>query len=69
VTLYYYHHLNDSRNKFFTNSEVPEAKGINLAIDTQEDFDQAEFIMNKCKDDLHSISLKELVNLALQFKK
>ena len=47
VTPYLYEHDSDKRHYYFYNTLCPEAAGIQLAIDTQEDFVNAQNILNK----------------------
>lgn len=69
VTLYFYDHDHLGRRLMIRNEDVPEAKGLNLAIDTFQDFEKAQYIINHAKVDIRAISLKELVALGHQFEK
>lgn len=50
VTLYFYEHEDAGNFLFFTNDEMEEAKGLKMAVDTQEDFNfVSEIIKNMDK--------------------
>jgi spore coat polysaccharide biosynthesis protein SpsF len=51
VTLYLYQNENEGCRYYFYNSICPEAKGINFAIDTDEDFKFAERQLLKINND------------------
>lgn len=59
VTLCLYENEDLGKIHFHYNTKFPEAKGWKFAVDTQEDFDRVEKIMNKITDDY---SLVELIN-------
>lgn len=51
VTLYLYDHEDEGRQYFFYNSLCPEAEGRKLAIDTLDDFKNAEKLLLKTNND------------------
>lgn len=67
VTLYFYDNEAVGKRLEVTNKTVPQAKGLNLAIDTNKDLEKAKFIFSKKKNDSTYFTLKELVELALKY--
>lgn len=64
VTLYLYEHPDEKRSsKFITNNEAPQAKGLKMAIDTIDDFKQAEKIMEALGEEYRTAGWKEIVQL------
>ncbi len=67
VTIYLYH--NDEKipnKKYIYNRSVPEAAGIQLSIDTQEDFDRTIYIYSRLKNK-DIFDLKEIYKLYKEF--
>ncbi len=67
VTIYLYN--NDEKipdKKYIYNNSVPEAAGIQLSIDTKEDFDRTIYIYNNLKDK-DSFDLNEIYKLYKDF--
>lgn len=62
VTLYLYEHDSD---KFFYyyNTTLPEASGLQMALDTQEDFDRTQRIMSHFTQAHWKYNLKEIYNI------
>ena len=58
VTLYLYDHPEIGTRYHYTNTSCPELTGVQLAIDTQDDFDKAKEIMNRLGDDYYNFGLK-----------
>ena len=51
-------------NSFFIyNTKVPRAKGINLAIDTQSDFEKAKLLVKKIEQSKKDYNLSNLIDL------
>jgi spore coat polysaccharide biosynthesis protein SpsF len=63
VTLYFYKHETLGNFHFITNTEIEEAKGMNLAVDTVEDFRKAEKILSKMDRPFKNYSWEEIVQI------
>ena len=66
VTLYFYENLTSGHFKFIENNEVPEAKGLNLAIDHLFDLNLASNLLKKMEKNHIHYNWKEIVNLYLK---
>ena len=65
VTLYFYKNLTSGKFKFIENNDLPEAKGLKLAIDHLNDLNLAAYhIKNMQKNHVH-YNWKEIVSLYL----
>ncbi len=62
VTSFLYEHPPENAYYFY-NKSLPEAAGIQLAIDTQQDFDIAAVIMNQLEGNPKDSSLEEIYKL------
>lgn len=60
VTIYLYENEAEGDRCYFINKQVPEAKGLKLAIDTPEDFKQASQIINHPSFNLKDYTLKDI---------
>ncbi len=69
VTLYLYEHEETGTRTYFYNRQCPEAKGINLAIDTEEDLIFARRMIQKMDRPVYSYNLPELYHIYLTVKK
>ncbi len=64
VTIYFYEYFDELKSvKCFYNRSIPEAAGIQLAIDTQYDFDLAENIITKFEKPHTEYSFEEIFHL------
>lgn len=63
VTLCLYENEELGKYYFQYNTEVPEASGLKLSIDTQDDFDKAVLIMKELKTVGYKYDLKKLVKI------
>lgn len=64
VTLYLYENENENSNYYnYLNVEVPEASGIQLAIDNEEDFFMVSQIISKFAGDHTEYGLKEIIEI------
>ena len=68
VTLYFYDNPELGIRHIIEWDDAVDGQRINLAIDTQEDFDKAVYILNKAETSIAKMSIKELVTLALEFE-
>lgn len=62
VTLYLYEHDKGQRHYYFMNTKLPEAAGIQLALDTPEDFERSKRLIAQFKQEHYLINLAELFN-------
>lgn len=62
VTWYLYQHGEDDFFHYF-NTECPEFAGVQLAIDTQDDFDRARYILNSFSEPHLHYGLKEIFSI------
>ncbi len=58
VTLYLYEHDKNQNFHYYYNTKLPEAAGIQMAIDTTDDFERTKYIYSKTGD---NPTLKEIV--------
>lgn len=63
VTLYLYEHPEKVRIFYFLNHVHPQAKGLNLAIDTIEDFNFVKKIIQKMELDHTNYNLKDICSI------
>ncbi|MEM9340778.1 MAG: hypothetical protein AAGA66_18740 [Bacteroidota bacterium] len=68
VTLYFYEHDITSNFRFLKNEELPEAGGLHLAIDTEDDFRFAAKLMERLTTNFHDNNWMEIAKLALNEK-
>lgn len=65
VTLYFYEHEEAvPRPYFYYNTEVPEAQGLKLALDTPADFEKIESMIRSMDKDHTHYQLREITELA-----
>jgi spore coat polysaccharide biosynthesis protein SpsF len=70
VTLYFYDNPEIGQRLEIKNDKVPNASGLNLAIDTAEDLKRAKFILKHSHHNkITNFSLGELVDLAKEYGK
>lgn len=62
VTLYYYEN-ESGKHYYHYNTEVPEAAGIQLALDTKEDFETIENIIKRFNKPHWQYGLKEIIQI------
>lgn len=62
VTIYLYENEADVNVKYIYNTEIKDAAGLKLAIDTEEDFTNAKAIVLELDRGLSEYSLEEIVN-------
>lgn len=67
VMTYFYHLKNHEKIEFRKNIEVPEAAGMQLAIDDAKDLKKAKYIFSRVKNQKKKLSLRDLVTLNQQF--
>ncbi|WP_312185347.1 cytidylyltransferase domain-containing protein [Sphingobacterium sp.] len=60
VMPYFYSHAHEIEHFFIYNKDVPELAGVQLAIDTQEDLDLANFVISKFTKGHHNYGLLEI---------
>lgn len=64
VTLFFYENDKEQgKHEFVINTEIPLAKGMKMAIDTEEDFNNAVKIMNIIGTDYKTADWKKIVQL------
>ena len=63
VTLYFYEKDNPKNHYYFYNNEVPEAAGIQLALDTPEDLEKIQNIINQFSKPHWEYNLKEIFKI------
>ena len=68
VTSYIYENPHLGSIRFIHNNLIKEAHGLNLALDTYKDLEQAEKLINKMKKDHTEYRWQEIVNLLLDEK-
>jgi spore coat polysaccharide biosynthesis protein SpsF len=68
VTSYLYEHDDFGKQYHFTNVVEPEAAGINMAIDTPEDFSLAEKMISRMNKDHREYNLRDLFALWKEVK-
>lgn len=62
VTIYLYEHEKCGQFHFYYNEKVPKAKGLKIAIDTKEDFKNAQKVIRQLKNGLDNYNLSEIAN-------
>jgi len=68
VTLYLYDHPNVGKRKYYTNEECSEATGIHLSIDTSEDAEIAEKMLDSLSEPIYQHSLSTIIESYHQSK-
>ena len=68
VTLYFYENAENFRIFVVENTQCPEAKGMQLAIDTQKDFELAKYIITQMDKPHHHYGLPDIYRLAQKRK-
>ena len=68
VTLYAYDYPSDN-NFYYMNSLLPEASGIQMALDTKEDFERTEQIIQLFNGDHFNYNLYEIYNIWKEIQK
>ena len=63
VTLFFYDNFLKGKKYFKINSELKEVAGIQLALDTQEDFDRSQELINNFITPHWNYNLKEIYNI------
>ena len=63
VTLHLYENEELGKCYFYTNQILPEAAGIQMALDTQEDFGRSKIIIEKFKKEHYHYNLIEIYNM------
>lgn len=65
VTLYFYENQNIGNFHFFTNKEMEEAKGLKMAVDTQNDFNFVSSIIKNMDNPHYSYDWKAITKMYL----
>lgn len=60
VTIYLYKNDKDKKHYYFYNTTVPAAAGVQMAIDTQADFNRAKKMLELLKTKQNPLGLKEI---------
>lgn len=68
VTLYFYENLASGHFKFIENNDVPEARGLKLAIDHLFDLNLVSNLLKKMDKNHIHYNWKEIVNLYLKYE-
>lgn len=68
VTAYLYDHECNQKYYFLLNSELPEAAGIQLALDTKKDFERMKFIINHFTKPQHEYNMKDILPILKKYK-
>ena len=68
VTLYFYENLASGHFKFIENNDVPEARGLKLAIDHLFDLNLVSNLLKKMDKNHIHYDWKEIVNLYLKYE-
>jgi spore coat polysaccharide biosynthesis protein SpsF len=63
VTLYLYEHDENKKYKYILNSDLPQVSGIQMALDTQEDFDRSQKIIAQFHKPHFYYNLEEIYNI------
>jgi len=66
VTIYLYEHENCGQFHFYYNQKVPKAKGLKIAIDTKEDFKNAQTVIGQLKNGLEDYGLSEIADAIIK---
>ncbi|MCG3674640.1 N-acetylneuraminate synthase family protein [Aliarcobacter butzleri] len=64
VTLWFYKNSDVCKKYEYLNDIIEEAKGLDLALDTQEDFENTKYIMSQMNRYPATYSFKEIIQLA-----
>lgn len=64
VTLYLYEKHKHDNFRFLYNKEEPDAKGVQFALDTPEDYDRTKEIISRFRLPHYNYNLKEIFNLS-----
>ena len=67
VTLYLYEH-EPIHHYYYLNTTIPQAAGIQMALDTHEDFDRTKKIMRRFKKDHWNYNLQEIYSIWKQIE-
>lgn len=62
VTLYLYEHDEGQKHYYFMNTQLPEAAGIQLALDTPEDLERSKRLIAQFEQPHYLINLADLLN-------
>ncbi|WMN06394.1 hypothetical protein QYS48_32435 [Marivirga arenosa] len=68
VTLFFYDHEEEGQMYFFTNEEMEEAKGLKMAVDTQNDFNFVRSIISKMDQAHFTYDWKAITKIYLNAK-
>lgn len=68
VTSFLYEFDGKGKHYYVMNTEIPELAGIQLAMDTKEDFERAELIIANFVESHEEYNLKELSKILLDYK-
>ena len=68
VTLYLYEQLTYENFYFLYNKDLPEAGGVQFALDTQDDLDRTRKIISNFEKVHTSYNLKEIYNISINLK-
>ncbi len=68
VTSFIYQKIGNTRLFSITNTKYTSMAGVQLAIDTQKDLDNARKILSACNNSISNISLKELADYYSRIK-
>lgn len=63
VTLYLYEKADPAQHYYFMNTALPEASGIQLALDTREDFERSSDIINRFEKPHWHYNMKEIMDI------
>jgi spore coat polysaccharide biosynthesis protein SpsF len=63
VTSYLYEHENGQNYLYLSNTDFPEAAGIQFALDTNEDFHRSKRIIEQFMEDHLAYNMKEIYQL------
>ena len=63
VTIYLYEHDSHQNFCYLYNKQLPEAAGLQMALDTAEDLERTTLIFRKLEEDHRQYNLKELIKL------
>ena len=63
VTLYLYEQALQDTHYYYLNHALPKASGIQLALDTREDFERSESIIREFKKEQWTYNMEEIMNI------
>lgn len=63
VTLYLYEHDEHKKYHYILNTDLPQVAGIQMALDTQEDFDRSQQIIAQFQKAHYYYNLEEIYNI------